>query len=519
MKQNHGGLLYSAAILCASNIGLQGLGFLYRIGLSRLAGPEGLGIYQLVYSVYAVIHAACLSGLTMACSRLSAELSAGGHSGAVGRLAGMAARVFTLLICACAALLFAGRDEIAGHILGDERTAAVFPVLVLCLALTGVENIVKALCIGLNRVSWAAAAELTEQLVRIGAVLLLLHAYGGGDYGRIAFLIFAGMSVSECVSAALLAHIYRRQISVPRAARQPLPDGFRREFAGVVLPVTGAAVVNNLLASASSVILPQRLMRAGLGHDAALSELGVVSGMAMPLLLLPVALISSVCTVIMPEISRSRTRGDHPRIESLTRKALSVTGLLAIPITAAIVPLTPTLSRLFFGQPLSPGYTALLGVTTVLAYYQMVTGGLLNGMGAQSAAVGAAVLAECVQLALVWTLAAQPSLGIYGYLLAQVLSGMLVVGCNLALLCRKCRLPLPRLFGVPLVCGAVMFLWVRVFYTFFLDLAGTQWLGVICTTVTAGGLCLLLLRMLGVRVRDYITPAQSRVSAFLWSLY
>ena len=148
-------------------------------------------------------------------------------------------------------------------------------------------------------------------------------------------------------------------------------------------------------------------------------------------------------------------------------------------------------------------------MTTVLAYYQMVTGGLLNGMGAQSAAVGAAVLAECVQLALVWTLAAQPSLGIYGYLLAQVLSGMLVAGCNLALLCRKCRLPLPRLFGVPLVCGAVMFLWVRVFYTFFLDLAGTQWLGVICATVTAGGLCLLLLRMLGVRVRDYITPRRN----------
>ena len=91
MKLLTHGLLYSVAVLCASNLGLQGLGFLYRIGLSHLAGAEGLGVYQLVHSVYAVIHAACLSGLTMACSRLSAELSAAGQGGAVGNLARRAA--------------------------------------------------------------------------------------------------------------------------------------------------------------------------------------------------------------------------------------------------------------------------------------------------------------------------------------------------------------------------------------------------------------------------------------------
>lgn len=76
LKLRSSGLLYNAAILCASNLGLQGLGFLYRIGLSRLAGAEGLGVYQLMYAVYAVMHAACLAGLTMACARMAAELGA-----------------------------------------------------------------------------------------------------------------------------------------------------------------------------------------------------------------------------------------------------------------------------------------------------------------------------------------------------------------------------------------------------------------------------------------------------------
>ena len=77
---------------------------------------------------------------------------------------------------------------------------------------------------------------------------------------------------------------------------------------------------------------------------------------------------------------------------------------------------------------------------------------------------------------------------------------------------------LPRLFAVPLVCGATVFLWVRVFYTFFLGLVGFQWLGVVCTVLTAGALCLLLLWLLGVRVRDYITQGKANY-AFLWGLY
>ena len=38
-------------LLCVSNIGLQLLGFVYRIFLSRFAGAEGLGVYRLAFSV------------------------------------------------------------------------------------------------------------------------------------------------------------------------------------------------------------------------------------------------------------------------------------------------------------------------------------------------------------------------------------------------------------------------------------------------------------------------------------
>ena len=65
-------VLYAAGVLACGNIALQALGFVYRVMLSRFAGAEGLGMYRLANSVYLVLHTGCLSGVTMACSRLSA---------------------------------------------------------------------------------------------------------------------------------------------------------------------------------------------------------------------------------------------------------------------------------------------------------------------------------------------------------------------------------------------------------------------------------------------------------------
>ena len=98
-------------------------------------------------------------------------------------------------------------------------------------------------------------------------------------------------------------------------------------------------------------------------------------------------------------------------------------GLIGIPATAVLIPLAPSLSLLLFAQPLTLRYAAFTGAAAVATYYQMITSGLLNALGLQNRSVLTAVLAECVQLVLVIRWCSRPALGIYGYLLAMLLSG------------------------------------------------------------------------------------------------
>lgn len=51
MQINRNSVLYNASVMTVAGLLLQVIGFVYRIYLSRMAGPEGLGIYRLILPV------------------------------------------------------------------------------------------------------------------------------------------------------------------------------------------------------------------------------------------------------------------------------------------------------------------------------------------------------------------------------------------------------------------------------------------------------------------------------------
>lgn len=499
-------ILYAAGVLACGNIVLQALGFLYRVLLSHYAGAEGLGVYRLVHSVYLVCNAGCLSGITMACSRLSAASEARGERSRIGMVLRLAFLVFFSACLFCGACLLLGGQWIAADILGDDRCARAFPFMLLCLALTGIENIFKSLFIGLERMQYAATSEVCEQLIRIATVWFLLYQYQGEDYGTIAMLIFAGMVISEVFSAAFLSFLFRSW-RIPGMRHASLESETVRQFFFIALPVSTSALLGNVISSAGSILLPKRLMVAGLSYEQALSALGVLSGMAMPLLLLPIALVSSVCTALLPAVTGAQATGNGKRVQALVGRAITTVGLIAVPATAVLIPLAPKLSVLFFEQPLSVPYVSLLGATAVACYYQMASGSLLNALGLQHWNVVISVGAELCQVMLMYHWCAYPWLGIYGYLIAMFITGVVAFLLNFTILYRKVGFTLRpmRRFGVPLFCGTALFFWTRIFYQLFSQIFYSDVAALMCTVIGVGILYILVLRLMGIRLLYYLS--------------
>ncbi len=421
MKLSKHSVFYNIFTLAVSNIGLQLLGFLYRIMLSRLIGAEGMGVFQLVSPFYYVMHAAALTGLTMAVSRLSAEHTALGNIHAARKALKLCFVLFGVFFSLASLTTVIFSRPISTVILGDERTRTALLIFLPCLLFTGVENLIKNYFFGTNQLKPPIISELSEQCVRIAAVAFLILYFKPADPGSSAALIASGMVISEIVSSSLLCLFYRK-FKPKRYLRKIAPTpSLLRKILAIALPVSMSGVLNNLLSSAISILIPRRLIASGMSSSQALSLFGTMFGMTMPLISFPIAFIAPLTTVTVPKLSEGSATGNLSDMRRKAGKTIHATGLLAFPALCLFIPLGTPLCTVVYGNTAAGAYMLPLCISMLFAYYQITTTALLNGIGKQRSAATIILAGGVIELLFTW-LSGIKGLGISAFLFGHIIS-------------------------------------------------------------------------------------------------
>ena len=353
MKLDRTSMLYGTLILTGTSIVSQFLGFVYRILLSRLIGAEVMGLYQLIMPVFSVIMALTAVGLTVAVSNLSSQYHARGNRAAIAQVLRRCLAVFLLLFAAVAAVVVLLYDPISVYLLGDARTQLGLLLLLPCILLTGVENLHKHFFYGTGNIRPPAAVELCEQFIRTGAVLGLLVVFLPQNPERTVGLIVTGMILCELFSAVTLLLLARRHLNraggltgAPLEHRQ-----LNRRIASIAVPIGLTSLLGNLMGSATSVLIPQRLVHAGAEVSEAMSAFGVLCGMTLPMLCLPTAFIGALGLVLVPKLAEGAALGQRGLVQHRVDRSMLATSVLILPAMAFLVVLGPTLGAALFREP------------------------------------------------------------------------------------------------------------------------------------------------------------------------
>jgi len=469
-KINRKSVFYSLSAIAISNTVLQLLGFVYRIFLSRMTGAEGLGVYQLIMPFYSVISSLTLTGLTVAVSRISAARAGVSDYIGAGRCVTLARRIFIVFVVVISTVVLMNAVFISHNLLGDIRILLSLPFILICLFLTGLENILKNYFYGVGKVAPQIASELSEQVIRALVVAALLLTFRPRDAGISAMLIIIGMVVSELSSSGLLTLFYlpeKRRRSSHRSAPVRV-----REILSIALPVSGAATVNNLLSSLNSILIPRRLRVSGMATKAATETFGVMFGMTMPLLSFPIAFIASLTSVMVPKLSEDAAVGNLSAMRRRAGKTIHSTSLLAMPCIALLIPLGSPLCRLLFSHSDAGAFMLPLCIATLFSYYELTTVALLNGIGEQKRAAIYIIIGGLVQIALTWCVGF-PEIGMSGFVAGYIASGAITALLNFCRIIRKLRLR-PRYsnwFLTPLLASTLAALLCDISFDLFLSLA------------------------------------------------
>ncbi len=298
-----------------------GLGFLYRIILSRILGPEGLGVYQVSLSVFAVFLTVSSSGLPITLSRTIAKHRAHGYAEGEHRATTAAILITAGLSLTLTLGLFLLRKPFSA-VFSDPRCADLFYILIFGLSFTSVYAVIRGNFWGNKRFFAYSLIELIEEIVMIvvGVGLLLLVHTGPADVNKAAIAVLISYLASFSIA---LVYFIRK------GGKFRSPKGEIRPLLKASVPVTAMRTCSSLTGSLISVIFPMSLMNIGMSSARAMSAYGVVGGMVMPILTIPCSLISSIALVLVPELSECYYKGDRKKLSALTSKALSSTLLIA----------------------------------------------------------------------------------------------------------------------------------------------------------------------------------------------
>jgi len=421
-------LLGRTLFLSASHFFVRLLGFAMRIWLSRELGAQAMGLVELAGSAQMLLITPVVSGLPAAVSRMCAK-SEPEYQIRVLRGGMTLALLISLPLTAAAFWL---RTPLALW-LGDVRTMPALLCYLPCIPVLGVSCVLNGYYYGIGRPMPPAVCEILEQVVRFFlAVRLVSLLRGWPDMLRAAAPAAAAL-IGETVSLLLMLLLSARLLLPGKTHGGRL--AVYKEMLALALPLTGMRLVSSLMRTVQSVLVPARLQLSGLSGAQALARFGMMSGMLMPILMIPSFITCSMCMAAQPEITRRQSEGRVLR-KPISR-LLAATLSLGLFFMLGVYLFAPVFSGMLYREP------ALLALIRrccplipVMALCQ-VSSGLMNALGLQGSSLRISLFSGLLSVLVMFVLAAQPHLQLYGVMIAIASAQLLTLALSMHALARE----------------------------------------------------------------------------------
>ena len=415
-------LVRQTMFLSASHFIVRVIGFFNRIWLSRALGAQAMGLVELTHSAQMLLITPVVSGLPAAVSRMCAK-SQPARQVRVLRC-GISLALLTGVPVAVLAFVFKTQLTLW---LGDLRTMPALLIYLPCIPILGVSCALNGYYYGKGKPVPPALSELLEQLVRLFLCIRLVFALRGWPTMLRAAIPAAASLAGETASLLLMLLIAARSILFEPG------EGSRRavyhEMLSLALPLTGMKLVSSLMRTVQSALIPARLQISGLPASEALSRFGMLSGMLMPVLMLPSFITCSLCMVAAPELTRRQANGTPQK--ALVRRILGGTLLIGLCAMAAVWLFAPLIADMLYRQAeLLPLLRRCCVLVPVMALSQVISG-LMNGLGLQGTSLRIALGANLLSVLLMYALAAQPALQLWGAVIAMAAAQAFTLGLSL----------------------------------------------------------------------------------------
>ena len=494
-----------AAVLLVGSVVAKMLGALYRIPLTNILGAEGMGMYQLVFPVYALFMVLATAGIPTSLSRTVAEKRALGEN---------VKKYFAVAMCALLVLglafglLMGALSDVLAKRQGNADTRFGFLIIAPAITFVCVISGFRGYFQGQMYMLPTALSNVVEQVVKLAVGIGASYALAKrGVIYAVCGALF-GVTVSEIVTAAYMGvtYLFRskkekregldaqislqgydlqsgsengvlqsetsaqigknrdnadgRSRSAKKARFEKVSRGELKGMLKVALPIAAVAALMPLANFFDSVIIVNMLKAFGLKQSVATAQYGIISGPVNSLINMPVVAIMSLAVAVVPSVSASRATRDIDGVMLKSSLCVRLAYLLGIPFAFylavfarnVIGALYPALSEQ--NTIVAVNVLRISAANVVFLSVMQIYVSLLQAVDKTKYAVFSLIAGIIVKIVLDVVLTMY--IGINGAAIASLALPVVAYFCTLVSYYKICGLRLEKNVGLNLLSGVIM---------------------------------------------------------------
>ncbi len=293
MKKNN--LITSALILSIGSVFAKVFSAAYRIGLTRILGGEGIGIYQLIFPFYSLCVVFATAGLPMAISKVVLKHK-GNELGVLKK-----SLTFTTVVALILTLILALSSRGLATLQGKKEITICYLILAPTIILVSMMSVLRGYFQGKHNFIPSAVSNIVEQFIKLAVGLILSLTLL--SLGLLPAIIGAmvGIVISEVVSLVVLL-LYLKKLKLKKGNSKEISI---KELLKDVLPITLTNIVLPISTFIDSVLVVN-LLSGNFSNNVAVFLYGLESGAVSSLISLPTIFSFAIASVILPNIAQQK---------------------------------------------------------------------------------------------------------------------------------------------------------------------------------------------------------------------
>ncbi|MBE5958431.1 MAG: hypothetical protein E7254_06165 [Lachnospiraceae bacterium] len=417
-------ILTGAFFLTSSGIICRMLGFLYRIFLSNTIGAKELGILQLFMPVFILGVSVCSGGIQIAVSRFVAE-NINDKNECINILKAGILLCILLSLLSCG-FIFLFSNQIASYCIGSDKYASLIRLLLLAIPMAAFHACVFGYYFGKSRAGIPALAEIIEQSSKILSFGILFYAFGNRFFSNKVSIAVVALVLSEFVNTVFLCYLIIREIPHKNNEdnKKPSLKNSISKIFKVSYILTLNKVMLNIFQSVEAFLFPMMLFKYGLSQTESIEVYGVFSGMALPVVMFPSSVITSVSLLLMPKIARDNSGQKKSSLNKTTQSVIAASLFCGIICTLFFLLFGNPIGNLLFKNSTSGAYIVTLSWLCPFMYLSITLGSILHGLGKTTTAFIHNIISVIIRIFFLAFVV--PQIGITGYFWGVLLSYIVI---------------------------------------------------------------------------------------------